>query len=329
MVPYVISCDILSPRVAVLKIKVQKVGNRTLKIIQVYAPTASAEEDEIEHFHEEIETALKLKLTYTIVQGNFNAVVGSRWDDTECLIGKHGLGVRSERGRRLIEFAEQHQFSVMNTFFEKNAKRLWTWRSPDTKNLRQIDYVLTDTPRLFADVSVIGESVVANSSDHRLLRSVILCDAKKERRILHSQKKLIRRTFNADMYAAMIASSDLQMNAGSDIDADYEELVGKITQAVKSSSIATEPARRRRISAEALQMMKKRARMKAEGRVQNLLICIFPLSLHRTLCEAIREKIKCDYEEYRQTKLREAAERRASLKAVERDIRLRQHIPSV
>ncbi|PIO69792.1 hypothetical protein TELCIR_08370 [Teladorsagia circumcincta] len=149
-----------------------------------------------------------------------------RLDDTECVIGKHGLGVRSDRGRRLIEFAEQHQFSVMNTFFEKNAKRLWTWRSPDTKSLRQIDYVLTDTPRLLADVSVIGESVIATGSDHRLLRSVILCDAKKERRILHPQKTLIRRTFNADMYAAMIASSDLQMNAGSNIDADYEDLVG-------------------------------------------------------------------------------------------------------
>ncbi|PIO66858.1 hypothetical protein TELCIR_11415 [Teladorsagia circumcincta] len=122
------------------------------------------------------------------------------------------------------------------------------------------------------------------------------------------------------MYAAMIASSELQMNAGSNIDADYEELVGKITQAVKSSSIATEPARRRRISAEALQMMKKRARMKVEGRVQN--------EEYRTLYEAIREKLKCDYEGYRQTKLREAAKRRASLKAVERDIRLRQHIPS-
>ncbi|XGW21059.1 hypothetical protein V3C99_004205 [Haemonchus contortus] len=49
-------------------------------------------------------------------------------------------------------------------------------------------------------------------------------------------------------------------------------------------------------------MVKKRARMKAEGRVQT--------ADYRELCEAIREKIKCDYEGYRQKKLREAAERR-------------------
>ncbi|XGW03875.1 hypothetical protein V3C99_015207, partial [Haemonchus contortus] len=208
----------------------------------------------------------------------------------------------------------------MNTFFEKKAKRLWTWRSPDTKTLRQIDYVLTDTPRLFADVSVIGESVIATGSDHRLLRSVILCDVRKENRVLHSQRTLIRRTFNADTYATMIASSDLQMKSGNSIDADYEDLVEKIMQAVKASSTATEPARRRRITPEAVQMMKKRARMKAEGRVQT--------ADYRELCEAIRKKIKCDYEGFRQKKLREAAERRVSLKAVERDICLRHHIPS-
>ncbi|KAK6032255.1 endonuclease/exonuclease/phosphatase family protein [Ostertagia ostertagi] len=151
MVPYIISCDIISPRVAVLKVKLQKLGNRTLKMVQVYAPTISAEDDEIERFYEEIEMALKLKSTYTIVQGDFNAVVGSRLDETEYLIGRYGAGVRNDRGNRLIEFAEQHRFSIMNTFFEKKTKRLWTWRSSDTRTLRQIDYVLTDTPRLFAD----------------------------------------------------------------------------------------------------------------------------------------------------------------------------------
>ncbi|KAK6030034.1 endonuclease/exonuclease/phosphatase family protein [Ostertagia ostertagi] len=303
MVPYIISCDIISPRVAVLKVKLQKLGNRTLKMVQVYAPTITAEDDEIERFYEEIETALKLKSTYTIVQGDFNAVVGSRLDDTEYLIGRYGAGNN-------INLNNEH-------FLLEETKRLWTWRSSDTRTLRQIDYVLTDTPRLFADVSVIGENVITTGSDHRLLRSVILFDAKKERRVLHSQRTLVRQTFNADMYAAMIESSDLHMNTGSNIDADYEDLVGKITQAVKASSIAIEPARRRRISTETLQMMKRRARMKAEGRVQN--------EEYRTLCEAIRERIKCDYEGYRQMKLREAAEKRASLKAV--DIRLRQPIP--
>ncbi|KHN77754.1 Craniofacial development protein 2, partial [Toxocara canis] len=76
LVPLIISCDILSPRVAVLKLKVQRSGKRTLKIVQVYAPTLLAEDDEVERFYEEVETALDVKSTYTIVQGDFNAIVG-------------------------------------------------------------------------------------------------------------------------------------------------------------------------------------------------------------------------------------------------------------
>nr|CDJ80955.1 unnamed protein product [Haemonchus contortus] len=114
------------------------------------------------------------------------------------------------------------------------------------------------------------------------------------------------------------------MKSGNSIDADYEDLVEKIMQAVKASSTATEPARRRRITPEAVQMMKKRARMKAEGRVQT--------ADYRELCEAIRKKIKCDYEGYRQKKLREAAERRDRVArqqatAAAREKRARSHTP--
>ncbi|XGW34034.1 hypothetical protein V3C99_018078 [Haemonchus contortus] len=81
------------------------------------------------------------------------------------------------------------------------------------------------------------------------------------------------------------------MNTGNSIDADYEDLVEKITQAVKASSAATEAARRRHIS--------------PEGRVQT--------SNYRELCEVIRKKINYYYEGYRGKKLCEAAERRTVL----------------
>lgn len=40
---------------------------------------------------------------------------------------------------RVIEFAEIHHMSFMNTVFQKSEKRL-------QQTLSQIDYVLTDTP---------------------------------------------------------------------------------------------------------------------------------------------------------------------------------------
>ncbi|KAK6031733.1 hypothetical protein OSTOST_02104, partial [Ostertagia ostertagi] len=232
--------------------------------------------------------------------------VSARWTSGEEILLGEGAKMCPEQVERFQRSCRLPIGRYGIPHRKKKAKRLWTWRSSDTRTLRQIDYVLTDTPRL-------------GKCDNDWLRSSAFAFGDPLRCQERTQRTLVRQTFNADMYAAMIESSDLHMNTGSNIDADYEDLVGKITQAVKASSIAIEPARRRRISTETLQMMKRRARMKAEGRVQN--------EEYRTLCEAIRERIKCDYEGYRQMKLREAAEKRASLKAVERDIRLRQHIP--
>ncbi|XGW33916.1 hypothetical protein V3C99_017989 [Haemonchus contortus] len=116
--------------------QVAKAGESNDKIVQVYAPTASAEDDELERFYEEIEMALKLKSRYTTVQGDFNAVVGSRLDDTEHPVGRFGAGVRNERGNRLIEFAEQHKFSIMNTFFEEKSQAFLDMEEPGHENFK-------------------------------------------------------------------------------------------------------------------------------------------------------------------------------------------------
>ncbi|KHN72764.1 Craniofacial development protein 2 [Toxocara canis] len=96
LVPLIISCDILPPRVAVLKLKVQRSGKRTLKIVQVHAPTLLAEDDEVERFYEEMETALDVKSTYTIVQGDFNAIVGPRSDQMKRSAGNFGVVTRND-----------------------------------------------------------------------------------------------------------------------------------------------------------------------------------------------------------------------------------------
>ncbi|XGW03528.1 hypothetical protein V3C99_015033 [Haemonchus contortus] len=102
MAPYVISCDIQSPRVAILKTKLQKLGGSNAQNRG----------------------------------GDFNAVVGSRLDGMEHLLGRYGVGVRNERGSRLIEFAEQHKFSIMNTFFEKKSQASLDLEEPGHENFK-------------------------------------------------------------------------------------------------------------------------------------------------------------------------------------------------
>ena len=75
-----------------------------ITVIQVYARTSNAEEDEVERFYEDLQDLLELtppKVVLFII-GDWNAKVGSQ--ETPEIIGKFGLGIQSEAGQRLIEF---------------------------------------------------------------------------------------------------------------------------------------------------------------------------------------------------------------------------------
>jgi hypothetical protein len=71
------------------------------------------------------------------------------------LVEPFGLGKRNERGKMLIDFCEQHDLIVINTWFKKRKTKLYTWKSPGDRKRYQIDYILVklrfrnseDTPR--------------------------------------------------------------------------------------------------------------------------------------------------------------------------------------
>ncbi|XP_048006861.1 uncharacterized protein LOC125242187 [Leguminivora glycinivorella] len=86
-----------SERIAVLKFLIDK--KHTLTIIQVYAPTSSHSDDEVERFYDLLNKACEENRgTWNIVLGDFNAKVGIRAELDNCdVIGPHGLGIRNER----------------------------------------------------------------------------------------------------------------------------------------------------------------------------------------------------------------------------------------
>ena len=67
-----------------------------ITVIQVYAPTNNAEEDEVERFYEDLQDLLKLtpKKDVLFIIGDLNAKVESQ--ETPGVTGKFGLGVRNE-----------------------------------------------------------------------------------------------------------------------------------------------------------------------------------------------------------------------------------------
>ena len=107
------SLDVSRPRIGVLTINLQK--QQTLRIIQVYAPTSAADDEEIERFYDDLEEEINKRSTYLVIMGDFNAKVG-RMQDDETFIGPFG-GDRNEQGQLLAAaMAESRRLFIANTF---------------------------------------------------------------------------------------------------------------------------------------------------------------------------------------------------------------------
>lgn len=156
----------LSERVALLRMNVNSLD---LSIIQVYAPTEAASDEELEFFYSTVDKAIQLSDNNIIVMGDFNAKIGQT-KPNEAATGNHGYGDRNCRGKRLIDFAHENNFAIMNTFFKKNIKQRWTWRSPNGKIKNEIDYILTNLHRNIYNIQVLN---VTYPSDHRPVRAAL------------------------------------------------------------------------------------------------------------------------------------------------------------
>ena len=97
-----------------------------LTCVQVYLPTTSYSDEEIEKVYEEIDIIINRKAHYIIVMGDFNAKVGPG-EIRETCTRSYGIGTRNRRGDMLVEFVERHKLTILNTFFKKRLNRRWTW----------------------------------------------------------------------------------------------------------------------------------------------------------------------------------------------------------
>ena len=75
-----------------------------------------------------------------IAMGYFNAKVGC--GEHLDITGQFGLGSRNERGSKLLQFCEENNMMIANTYFQHPKRRLYTWRSPGDIYRNQIDFIL-------------------------------------------------------------------------------------------------------------------------------------------------------------------------------------------
>ena len=105
----VLGCNLRNDRMISLRFQGKPFN---ITVIQEYAPTGNAEENEVEQFCEDLRDLLELtpKKDALFIIGDWNAKVG--------VTGKFGLGVQDEAGQRLIEFCQENALVIANTLFQ-------------------------------------------------------------------------------------------------------------------------------------------------------------------------------------------------------------------
>ncbi|CAH2092926.1 unnamed protein product [Euphydryas editha] len=101
-------------------------------------------------------------------------------------IGNDGHGDRNDRGQRLINYAFENKLSIINTYFKKKSSRRWTWRSPSGIYKNEIDYILSNQPKLFLNIETLNLNF---STDHRMLRATITPKVAKKSRVTFTNKQ--------------------------------------------------------------------------------------------------------------------------------------------
>ena len=145
--------------------------NINLNIVQVYAPTNEAEDEEKEDFYNRLQSILS-KLPnkdINIVMGDLNAKVGEDNRNYEQVIEKHVLGEINDNGDRLLACCVFDNLIIGGTIFPHKKIHKATWISPDGQTENQIDHFCISRKfrRSLEDVRVLRGADVG--SDHHLL----------------------------------------------------------------------------------------------------------------------------------------------------------------
>ena len=90
--------------------------------MQVNTPITNAEEAEVEWFYEDLQILLELTppKAFLCIIGEWNAKVGSQ--EISGVIGKFGLRVQNEAGKRPAVFCQENTLVIANTLFQQHKR---------------------------------------------------------------------------------------------------------------------------------------------------------------------------------------------------------------
>eukprot|EP00795_Rhopilema_esculentum_P008762 gene8762-biopygen9749 len=297
-----------SSRVTSLTLKVD--SKYQLQVIQVYAPTSSHNDEEVEELYEEIGKSLeKNKSQYKIVMDDFNAKVGQHHQSDGATVGKFGLGERNERGTRLMQFAKSKGLKIGNTFYRKRKIRKWTWISPNGETRNENDYILVNK-NMIQNVNVIKRVNIV--SDHRMVRSKIKMNTRLER-----MKMMRPKGVKVNINALKQRENEFQLKLQNRFEAlqeedSAEEMALNITKTIKECAMETagkeERRREEKLKQETKELLKERRAMAKKDLNDR------ERREYNKLCQTIRKRLREDLREHNTMQVKEAIESGKGLK---------------
>lgn len=276
-----------------------------VSIMQVYAPTADADDADMEEFYGTLQREINNspKSDQLVVMGDFNAKVGTGQDADLAVMGKYGIGERNERGDRLVDFCFANNLFITNTKFKQTREsRTWTWESPDGRTHNQIDYILVQR-RLVSSIHNSRAYPSADcGSDHQLVMANVKLKLKKNVAIRTTQRidiNKLKDTVTRDTFRAAIEEKWKKM-LNEEVQDVNDEWV-KVKSTIKDTSRDYVGFRKGQkpkewMSEITLQLLNERRRYKALRRTQP-----DATRHHNYLCRAVKESAKGDKERFIQS----------------------------
>ncbi len=148
---------------------------RKTTLIQCYAPTNAATDEEKEDFYSALQAQIDKspKRDIKIVMGDMNAKVGTENKERELTMGKNGIGIINENGELFADFCAFNDLIIGGgAIFSFKDIHKTTWTSPDGKTKNQIDHITVSRKRRSL-MDVRAKLGADAASDHQLVVAIL------------------------------------------------------------------------------------------------------------------------------------------------------------
>lgn len=162
----------VSNRILTVRLKTKV---RPVTIVQCYAPTEVADEEEKEKFYGQLNKTLRAIKRHDIIMimGDFNAQLGGENEGVEMVMGKHGLGVLNDNGTRFLELCGGYDLVIGGTIFPHLECHKVSWVSPDMRTQNQIDHFAISRKFRSSLLDIRNKRGADVGSDHHLMLAKI------------------------------------------------------------------------------------------------------------------------------------------------------------